>query len=59
MTSKRWGQGTVYLRGKTWWIKFFVNGKPVKVQIGLNLTIIGSKEFPEGQEQPAASTAAA
>jgi hypothetical protein len=26
-----------------------VKGKPVKVQIGLNLTIVGSKEFSEGQ----------
>jgi hypothetical protein len=36
-----------------------VNGKPVKVQIGLNLTIVGSKEFPEGQGEtlPAATAA--
>jgi hypothetical protein len=35
-----------------------VNGRPTKVQIGLNLTIVGSKEFPEGTPQPATSAAA-
>ena len=23
------GLGTVYLRGKTWWIQYFLNGYPV------------------------------
>ncbi len=32
-----------FLNGKT---KATVNGKEVKVQIGLNLTIIGSKDLP-------------
>ena len=38
-----------------------VNGKSVKVQIGLNLTIFGSKEFPEGNDnvQPPAPAVAA
>jgi hypothetical protein len=36
-----------------------VNGKPVKVQIGLNLTIVGSKEFSEGSSEPSAPPAAA
>jgi integrase len=27
MAGQRWGQGTVYLRGTTWWIKFHKNGK--------------------------------
>jgi hypothetical protein len=32
-----------YLNGKT---SIEVNGKPVPVQIGMNLTIVGSKELP-------------
>jgi hypothetical protein len=32
-----------YLNGKT---TVEVNGKPVSVQIGMNLTIVGSKELP-------------
>lgn len=32
-----------YLNGKT---MVMVDGKPVSVQIGLNLTIVGSKEAP-------------
>ena len=38
-----------------------VNGKPVRVQIGLNLTIVGSKEFAEGNDnvQPTAPQVAA
>ena len=24
----KWGQGTVYKRGKTYWIKYYQNGKP-------------------------------
>ena len=34
-----------YLNGKT---TIEINGKPVSVQIGLNLTIVGSKELPGG-----------
>lgn len=34
-----------YLNGKT---TIEVNGKPVSVQIGMNLTIVGSKELPGG-----------
>ena len=37
-----------YLNGKT---TIDVNGKPVAVQIGMNLTIIGSKDLPK--EAPA------
>ena len=33
-----------YLNGKT---SVEVNGTPVSVQIGLNLTIVGSKELPK------------
>jgi len=40
-----------YLNTKT---TIEVDGKPVVVQIGLNLTIVGSKELPGG---PAASAA--
>jgi len=32
-----------YLNGKT---KGMVDGKPVSIQIGMNLTIVGSKEAP-------------
>lgn len=35
-----------FLSGKT---TIQVNGKPVIVQIGMNLTIIGSKELPKDQ----------
>ena len=34
-----------YLNGK---ISIEVAGKPVTVQIGMNLTIVGSKELPKG-----------
>lgn len=37
-----------YLNGKT---TVEVNGTPVSVQIGLNLTIVGSKELP--RDEPA------
>jgi hypothetical protein len=33
-----------YLNGKT---TIEIDGKPVSVQIGLNLTIVGSKELPQ------------
>jgi hypothetical protein len=35
-----------YLTGKT---VIEVDGKPVSVQIGLNLTIVGSKELPKDE----------
>mgnify|MGYP001347232447 CR=1 FL=1 len=35
-----------YLNGKT---TIEINGQPVSVQIGLNLTIVGSKELPMEQ----------
>jgi hypothetical protein len=34
-----------------------VDGKSVPVQIGLNLTIVGSKELPQDQESPSAGPA--
>jgi hypothetical protein len=40
-----------YLNGKT---TIEVNGKPVTVQIGMNLTIIGSKELPQDSANGAA-----
>ena len=41
-----------YLNGKT---TIMVNGTPVAVQIGMNLTIVGSKELPkDGEPAPAA-----
>ena len=43
-----------YLNGKT---TIDVGGTPVSVQIGMNLTIVGSKELPR-DEAGAASTAA-
>lgn len=41
-----------YLNGKT---TIEIDGVPVSVQIGLNLTIVGSKELP--QDAPAAPAA--
>jgi len=41
-----------YLNGKT---TININGVPVAVQIGLNLTIVGSKELP--QDAPVAEAA--
>jgi len=44
-----------YLNGKT---MIDVGGTPVSVQIGLNLTIVGSKELPQdaaGNSQPVAA----
>ena len=38
-----------YLNGKT---SVEVNGTPVSVQIGLNLTIVGSKELPKDEAEP-------
>jgi hypothetical protein len=43
-----------YLNGKT---TIDIDGTPVSVQIGLNLTIVGSKELPR-DESPAAPAAA-
>jgi hypothetical protein len=44
-----------YLNGKT---TIDIDGTPVSVQIGLNLTVVGSKELPrdEGQAPAAAAT---
>ena len=38
-----------YLNGKT---TIEIDGKPVSVQIGLNLTIVGSKEMPQDAPAP-------
>lgn len=35
-----------YLNGKT---TIDIGGKPVSVQIGMNLTIVGSKDLPKGE----------
>jgi hypothetical protein len=43
-----------YLNGKT---LIDINGKKVSVQIGLNLTIVGSKELPQDHTAPAAPPA--
>ena len=40
-----------YLNGKT---TIEIDGTPVIVQIGLNLTVVGSKELPQDTEAPAA-----
>ena len=40
-----------YLNGKT---TGEIDGKPVSVQIGLNLTIVGSKELPQDEAEPQA-----
>jgi hypothetical protein len=40
-----------YLNGKT---TVEIDGRPVSVQIGLNLTIVGSKELPQDIEPQAA-----
>jgi hypothetical protein len=45
-----------YLNGKT---TIEVNGQPVPVQIGLNLTIVGSKDLPQDEAAPASQPAAA
>ena len=46
--TKEFSTGSLgwFLSGKT---TIQVNGKPVTVQIGMNLTIIGSKELPQDQ----------
>ena len=44
-----------YLNGKT---TVEVNGTPVSVQIGLNLTIVGSKELPKDQVESEPAEAA-
>lgn len=41
-----------YLNGKT---SIEVDGVPVSVQIGMNLTIVGSKELPGAKEDDAAA----
>jgi hypothetical protein len=45
-----------YLNGKT---TIEVGGKPVAVQIGMNLTIVGSKELPKEGSHEAAKEGAA
>jgi hypothetical protein len=44
--SREFSTGSLgwYLSGKT---NIEVDGKPVSVQIGLNLTVVGSKELPK------------
>jgi hypothetical protein len=44
--AKEFSTGSLgwYLNGKT---TVEINGKPVSVQIGMNLTIVGSKELPQ------------
>jgi hypothetical protein len=42
-----------YLNGKT---TIDVDGTPVSVQIGMNLTIVGSKELPKDEPAPANPT---
>ena len=39
-----------YLNGKA---TLEIDGKPVQVQIGLNLTLVGSKELPKDQTNAA------
>jgi hypothetical protein len=41
-----------YLNGKT---SIEIGGTPVSVQIGLNLTIVGSKELPKDAGEPPAA----
>ena len=45
-----------YLNGKT---SIEIDGKLVPVQIGLNLTIVGSKELPKDADEPATAGSAA
>jgi hypothetical protein len=47
-TVKEFSTGSLgwYLNGKT---MIEVDGTPVSVQIGLNLTVVGSKELPRGE----------
>ena len=43
-----------YLNGKT---TIEINGTPVAVQIGMNLTIVGSKELPQDEKATAEAVA--
>ncbi|MFL5243145.1 MAG: hypothetical protein ACJ8FY_13645 [Gemmataceae bacterium] len=43
-----------YLNGKT---TIDVGGTPVSVQIGMNITIVGSKELPKDRSEPAETPA--
>jgi hypothetical protein len=43
-----------YLNGKT---TIDVNGVPVAVQIGMNMTVVGSKELPKDESKAAESAA--
>src|SRR5947199_9472112 len=51
--TKEFSTGSLgwYLNGKT---VIEIDGTPVQVQLGLNLTVIGSKELPEDPEAPKA-----
>ncbi len=52
--AKEFSTGSLgwYLNGKT---VIEIDGVPVSVQIGMNLTIVGSKELPD-DEKPGVST---
>jgi hypothetical protein len=56
--TKEFSTGSMgwYLNAKT---MIEVDGKPVPVQLGLSLTIVGSKELPEEPEPSAAPAPAA
>jgi hypothetical protein len=43
-----------YINGKT---TVTVDGKPLSVQIGMNMTVVGSKEAPRGEPSAAAPSA--
>ncbi|VTR97862.1 hypothetical protein [Tuwongella immobilis] len=45
-----------YLNGKT---MIEIDGVPVSVQIGLNLTVVGSKELPQDEPETASAEPAA
>jgi hypothetical protein len=54
--AKEFSTGSLgwYLNGK---VAIEVDGKPVQVQIGLNLTIVGSKELPkDGPDEAGTAT---
>ena len=54
VSPKEFSTGSLgwYLNGK---IPIEINGVSVQVQIGLNLTIVGSKELPKDAGTPAAA----
>jgi hypothetical protein len=57
-TVKDFSTGSLgwYLGGK---INIEVDGKSLAVQVGLNLTVVGSKELPKDKEPDAAAPSAA